>query len=59
MPDAHAAEFKGTKNVSVGIMTPSHCAAPYVYSDIKGLYEKNGLKADIVLYPGMPESPRT
>ena len=36
-------------------MTPSHCAAPYVYSEIKGLYEKNGLKADIVLYPGMPE----
>jgi nitrate/nitrite transport system substrate-binding protein len=55
MPGAHAAEFKGTKNVSVGIMTPSHCAAPYVYSDIKGLYEKNGLKADVVLYPGMPE----
>lgn len=55
VPAARAAEFKGTKSVSVGIMTPSHCAAPYVYSDIKGLYEKNGLKADIVLYPGMPE----
>ena len=55
VPGARAAEFKGTKNVSVGIMTPSHCAAPYVYSEIKGLYEKNGLKADIVLYPGMPE----
>jgi nitrate/nitrite transport system substrate-binding protein len=55
VPGAHAAEFKGTKNVSVGIMTPSHCAAPYVYSEIKGLYEKNGLKADVVLYSGMPE----
>jgi nitrate/nitrite transport system substrate-binding protein len=52
---AQAAEFKGTKNVSVGIMTPSHCAAPYVYADVKGFYAKNGLKADIVLYPGMPE----
>jgi len=55
VPAANAVEFKGTKSVSVGIMTPSHCAAPYVYSEIKGLYEKNGLKADIVLYPGMPE----
>jgi len=55
MPAAQAADFKGTKNVSVGILTPSHCAAPYVYADIKGFYEKNGVKADLVLYPGMPE----
>jgi nitrate/nitrite transport system substrate-binding protein len=55
VPAARAAEFKGTKSVSVGIMTPSHCAAPYVYADLKGFYEKNGLKADIVLYSGMPE----
>jgi nitrate/nitrite transport system substrate-binding protein len=55
VPGAHAAEFKGTKDVSVGIMTPSHCAAPYVYADIKDLYEQNGLKADVVVYQGMPE----
>lgn len=55
VPEARAAEFTGTKNVSVGIMAPSHCAAPYVYSQVKGLYAKNGLNADVVLYQGMPE----
>lgn len=55
VPEARAAGFTGTKNVSVGIMAPSHCAAPYVYSQAKGLYEKNGIKADVVLYQGMPD----
>src|SRR5512134_1370216 len=52
---AQAREFKGTKSVSVGIMAPSHCAAPYVYAGVKELYAKNGLKADVVLYQGMPD----
>lgn len=52
---AHAADFKGTQQVSVGIMAPSHCAAPYVFAGIKGFYEKNGVKANLVLYQGMPE----
>lgn len=57
LSQARASEFagQGTKNVSVGIMTPSHCAAPYVYADLKQLYEKNGIKADLVYYQQMPE----
>lgn len=52
---AHAAEFKGTKGVSVGVLAPSHCAAPYVFADVRELYGKNGLKAEVVFYQGMPE----
>ncbi len=55
VPTAGADEFKGTKSVSIGILAPSHCAAPYVYSDVKGLYEKNGLNANLVFYQGMPD----
>lgn len=35
-------------------MAPSHCAAPYVYSDVKGLYEKNGIKAGPFKDKGVP-----
>jgi nitrate/nitrite transport system substrate-binding protein len=57
VPQASAAGFTGagTKSVSVGILAPSHCAAPYVFAEARGFYEKNGIKADVVLYQGMPE----
>jgi nitrate/nitrite transport system substrate-binding protein len=40
--------------VSVGIMAPSHCAAPYAYAAVKEIFAKNGVDARLVSYQNMP-----
>ena len=41
--------------VSVGIMAPSHCAAPYAYAAVKEIFAKNGVDARLVYYQNMPQ----
>ena len=46
---AKAAGGKAT----VGIMAPSHCAAPYAYASVKGLFEKHGVDVELRFYQDM------
>jgi len=41
--------------IKVGVLAPSHCALPMVYSDLAGTYREHGLKVDIKYATNMPE----
>lgn len=47
------AKAAGGARATVGIMAPSHCAAPYAYASVKGLFEKYGVDVDLRFYQDM------
>ena len=55
MSESLAAPPPSGGRISVGIMAPSHCAAPYAYAAVKGLFEKNGVDAELAYYQHMPQ----
>ncbi|MEW6218855.1 MAG: ABC transporter substrate-binding protein [Thermodesulfobacteriota bacterium] len=42
------------REVSIGLFGPSHCAAPFVFTRTKGLFERRQLAVNLVNYPAMP-----
>lgn len=41
--------------VTVGLFTPSHCAAPYLLAQAKGLFKAEGLEVELRRYPGVAQ----
>lgn len=53
---ALAAPAVHTKEVKIGIFTPSHCAAPLIYASIKDFYKKDaGLAVRLIRYPSQQD----
>ena len=46
--------YASTK-IKVGVIAPSHCALPMVYSSLNNTFKKNGVNAEIVYLPDMPD----
>ena len=39
--------------ISIGIFSPSHCAAPLIFAEKKGYFKDSGLKVELINYPTM------
>lgn len=42
-------------SVKVGVLAPSHCALPMVYSSLRGFYKEHGLRVEVHYATTMPE----
>jgi len=42
-----------SKEIAIGIFSPSHCAAPLIFAEKKGYYKDEGLNLRLVNYPTM------
>ena len=48
------ASIAPSREINIGIFGPSHCAAPFVYAKLRGLFKGDNLNVNIVNYPAMP-----
>jgi nitrate/nitrite transport system substrate-binding protein len=46
--------YAATK-IRIGVIAPSHCALPMVYAFLSNNFRKNGINAEIVYLPDMPD----
>jgi len=42
------------REINIGTFGPSHCAAPFVYTQLKDFFKSEKLKVNLVNYPTMP-----
>ena len=50
LSEAGATTAEAARAVTVGIMAPSHCAAPYAYAHVKDLFAKQGVDVQLKYY---------
>lgn len=41
------------KEITIGIFSPSHCAAPLIFAEKKGYFKDEGLSVKLINYPTM------
>lgn len=46
---------RASTKVSIGVIAPSHCALTMVYAGMNDAFKKNGINAEIVYLPDMPD----
>lgn len=54
LTESRAASPPSGDEITIGIMAPSHCAAPYAYAAVTNLFAKHGVNARIKYYQHMP-----
>jgi nitrate/nitrite transport system substrate-binding protein len=45
----------GSTRIRIGVIAPSHCALPMVHAALSNTFKKNGVDAEIVYLPDMPD----
>lgn len=48
-------QIKSSKKLRLGVLCPAHCAIPFIYADVAGLYKEHGIATELVYVPGMPD----